>query len=178
MRIYLPGVKQKTGEALKYSFQGKIKDYFDAGTGDESSFTLAVAVRSSGDKIIVTGDFQAEVEVSCCRCLQPFKQQINSDFNEVFTVTPLLDKKSSPEDLALETANQLTVSGDYLYLNEYVRQLFILCQVYNPLCKPDCRGLCAGCGADLNQAACSCEDEAQVDLRLLKLKDFHPGNQA
>lgn len=178
MRIYLPEVKQKKGEALKYRFRGKIKDYFDAGLDDESSFDLSIAVRSSGDKIIVSGDFQARVGVSCCRCLKPFEQQINSDFNEAFTVTLFPDKKSSPDELALETANQLTVSGDYLYLNEYVRQLFILCQVYNPLCKPDCRGLCAGCGADLNQAACSCEDKAQIDLRLLKLKDFHPGNRA
>ncbi len=176
MRIFLPEVKQKKGEACKYRFQGKIKDYLDTGTDDESNFTLAVTVRISGDKIMVEGDFKAEIEVDCSRCLQPFMQQINTDFNEVFTVTPLLDKKSSPEDLALETANQLTVSGDYLYLNEYVRQLFILCQEYKPLCKPDCRGICARCGADLNRAACSCENEAQIDLRLLKLKDFHPGN--
>ncbi len=178
MRIFLPGVKQKKGEACKYSFQGKIKDYFDAEADDESSFVLEVTVRSIGDKIMVEGDFQAEIEANCCRCLRTFKQRINSDFSEVFTQTPLLDKKSIPEDLALETANQLTVSGDFLYLNEYLRQLFFLSQVYNPLCKPDCRGLCAGCGADLNRNACSCEKEAQIDLRLLKLKDFQSGNQA
>ena len=115
---------------------------------------------------------------SCCRCLRPFQQELDSDINELFTVSPLPDKKSSPEELAVETANRLTVSGDYLYLDEYIRQLFILSQVYNPLCKPDCRGLCAGCGADLNEAACSCEDEARIDLRLLKLKEFHSGKEA
>ncbi|HPU01559.1 MAG: DUF177 domain-containing protein [Firmicutes bacterium] len=178
MRIFLPVVRQKKGEACQYSFQGKIKDYFDPGADDDSSFAVTVNVRSVGDKIIIEGNFQAEIEATCCRCLCSFRQQLNSDFNEVFTLTPLLDKASTPEDLALETANQLTVSGDYLYLNEYLRQLFYLSQVYNPLCKPDCRGLCAGCGADLNRNACSCEDEAQIDLRLLKLKEFQSRNQA
>ena len=25
-----------------------------------------------------------------------------------------------------------------------------------PLCRPDCKGLCPDCGADLNEGACSC----------------------
>jgi len=171
----LPEVKQKQGEALHYRFQGKVKDYFDESADDESSFTLALAVRGGDNEIIISGEFQAEIEVNCSRCLRPFQQLLNSDINELFTVSPLPDKKSSPGELALETANQLIVSGDYLYLGEYIRQLFILSQTYNPICKPDCRGLCAGCGVDLNEGACSCEDEAQIDLRLLKLKEFHPG---
>ncbi len=178
MKIYLPDINKKKGEALEYHLQGKIGDYFDAGANGEGSFTLDVLLSSSGDKIIARGDFQAEIGASCCRCLQPVKQQISSSFDEVFTVTPLLDKKSPPEELALETANELTISGDYLYLTEYIRQLFFLSQVYNPLCKPDCRGLCAGCGADLNSSVCSCEDEAQIDLRLLKLKELHRGDGA
>lgn len=178
MRIYLPLVRQKKGEALEFHFQGRVKDYFDAAADDKSSFALDVKVYSSGDKIMVSGNLQAVMEVNCSRCLQPFDQRLESDFNEVFTAGPLPDKKSTPDDLALEAANQLTVSGDYLYLNEYVRQLFILSQECNPLCKPDCRGLCASCGADLNKSTCSCADEAQIDNRLLKLKDFHQGNQA
>lgn len=177
MRIYLPEIKQDRGKAPKYHFEGNVRDYFDAGT-DDDSFTLDLLLSRSGDKIMVKGDFQAEIEVNCSRCLQTFRQKINSNFDEVFTVTPLLDKKSSPEELDLKTANDLTVSGDYLYLNEYIRQLFYLCQIYNPLCKPDCRGLCASCGADLNKDSCSCEDEAHTDLRLLKLKELRRGDGA
>ncbi|NLA05033.1 MAG: DUF177 domain-containing protein, partial [Firmicutes bacterium] len=46
--------------------------------------------------------------------------------------------------------------------------------VYNPLCKPDCRGLCPGCGVDLNETTCSCEDESRIDLRWQKLKELRP----
>ena len=33
-----------------------------------------------------------------------------------------------------------------------------------PLCREDCRGICALCGADLNVAPCQC-DEVLVDPR-------------
>ena len=172
MWIHLPAVKQQEGEVLPYSFQGKIKDHFDSSAGEESVFKLELHLRYSDDEIMVWGKLQAEWEESCSRCLNPFNQQLDFDFDELFTVIPPVDKKSSPESLALETANELTVSGDYLYLNEYVRQLFVLGQANKPLCKPDCRGLCPGCGVDLNEGPCSCEEEAQIDLRWEKLKEL------
>ena len=174
MRIYLPEVKERRGEALQYRFQGKNRDYLKESAAAENGFTLNLSVRSSDDKIMVSGRFEAGITVNCSRCLRPFRQQIDSEIDEIFTVSPLPDKKSSPEDLAEETANQLTVRGDYLYLDEYIRQLFIISQVYNPLCQPDCRGLCPGCGTDLNESTCSCVDEAGIGLRLLKLKEFQP----
>ena len=39
------------------------------------------------------------------------------------------------------------------------------------LCRPDCRGLCAQCGADLNEGSCGCEAEA-TDPRLSALRAF------
>lgn len=174
MWIHLPAVKRKQGEALQYRFQGKIKDHFDSSAGDESTFDLDLSVRGGDEEIMVRGRLRAEVEVDCSRCLMPFVQQLDLQFDELFSVTAPGDKKSSPEKLALETANQLTISGDYLYLDEYIRQLFVLGQVYNPLCKPDCRGLCPGCGADLNETTCSCEDESGIDLRWQKLKELRP----
>jgi len=174
MWIYLPEVKQKQGEALQYRFRGGVKEYLDKKAGDEGIFDLELSVHGGDEEVHLSGRFEAEIEASCSRCLRPFKQQISAEISEVFRVTALLDKKSSPEELALETANQLTVSGDYLYLNEYIRQIYVLGQVYNPLCKPDCRGLCAGCGVDLNEKACLCEKEARIDQRWQKLKEFRP----
>jgi len=39
------------------------------------------------------------------------------------------------------------------------------------LCRDDCRGLCAGCGADLNKEACRCTKK-EVDPRLAKLAEL------
>ena len=49
---------------------------------------------------------------------------------------------------------------------------FVLAIPYAPLCKDDCLGLCAQCGADRNVAPCGCEkpiDPRFVALQGLKL---------
>jgi len=38
-----------------------------------------------------------------------------------------------------------------------------------PLCKADCKGLCPGCGVNLNQAACQCHQTHDKDPRLAAL---------
>ena len=43
-----------------------------------------------------------------------------------------------------------------------------------PLCRPDCKGLCPECGADLNEGACSC-GEAKVDSRWAALAALKSG---
>jgi uncharacterized protein len=48
-------------------------------------------------------------------------------------------------------------------LGEAVREALILAIPEFPLCREDCRGLCARCGADLNQGECRCPRAA--DLR-------------
>lgn len=174
MWIYLPEVKQKQGEARQYRFQGGVKENFDERAADESTFDLKLFVRGGDKEIHLSGRFEAEIEEHCSRCLRSFRQRLGADISDSFRVTALRDKKKTPAELALETANQLTVSGDYLYLDEYIRQIYYLGQIYSPLCKPDCRGLCAGCGVDLNETACLCEKEAPIDHRWQKLKEFRP----
>lgn len=175
MRIYLPEIKQHKGEPVNFQFAGKIPEHFSVSQCGEGHLSLEVAARSSGDKVIVSGALEATMDSECSRCLQPFKQSFKSDFQEAFTLVPGLSASDDPESLAAEAANQLTVAGDYLYLDEYLRQVFILAQVYNPLCKPDCKGICAGCGAELNISACRCKTEPEPDARLAKLKELEHG---
>lgn len=176
MRIYLPAVKNKKGETAAYQFKGKISE-FNLNLTEDGDLDLAVNVRGSGDKIIASGTLEAGIQSDCCRCLKPFNHHFKADFQEAFTVVPGLVKSEEPEQLAAEAANQLTVTGDYLYLEEYIRQVFIVAQVYKPLCTPDCKGICAGCGADLNSSSCECREEQKVDSRLAKLKEFGTGAQ-
>lgn len=176
MRIYLPDLKAKSGEAVTYSFEEKLSNCFDDFMeGDELKLTLSASL--SGDKVVVTGTLEAAVKAECSRCLARSRQIIRSDFSEAFTVLSLSTAEADPCLLAAETADSLTVRGDYLYIDEFIRQLIILAQEYNPLCRPECKGLCAGCGEDLNKNRCRClHDGEPVDERLRKLKDFKTGS--
>jgi len=41
-----------------------------------------------------------------------------------------------------------------------------------PLCTPECRGLCPRCGADLNLGDCGCGGETGPGSKFSKLKDL------
>jgi uncharacterized metal-binding protein YceD (DUF177 family) len=47
--------------------------------------------------------------------------------------------------------------GDQLDLRPLVRDALLLELPLAPLCREDCRGLCAQCGTDLNSGPCECE---------------------
>ncbi len=173
MHIYLPELRVKSGEAVYYSFEEKLSDCF-ADFWDDGTLKLSFSASSSGDKVIITGSLEVLMSVVCSRCLEQFEHYFKTDFTEAFTVLKIIPLDSSPDFLAVESANMLTVTGDYLYISEYIRQLIILAQDYSPLCSPDCKGICARCGKDLNKSTCRCgKDDQPIDARFLKLKELN-----
>lgn len=54
-----------------------------------------------------------------------------------------------------------------LDLDELMGDVFLLNLDTKNLCSEDCKGLCPGCGANLNEESCRCRKE--VDPRLAKL---------
>ena len=61
----------------------------------------------------------------------------------------------------------LLLDGYELDLDEVVTTAFILAMDTKNLCSDDCKGLCSGCGVDLNVDTCRCKPE--VDPRLAAL---------
>lgn len=48
------------------------------------------------------------------------------------------------------------LAHDYLELSDALSEQIHLQIPFQPLCKPDCQGVCATCGTDLNQGRCAC----------------------
>lgn len=173
MRIFLPEIKRSKGEAVNYSFRGSVSDFFGR---DEypagGSIEVILSARAESDKVIVRGAMRASLDLECSRCLRLFRQELHTEFQEAFLIVSGFADAEDPELLAAAAANELEARGNYLYLSEFLRQVLILGQEYSPLCRPDCQGLCIGCGTDLNSGTCDCRTDSQVDLRLLKLKEI------
>src|SRR5215213_1677197 len=70
------------------------------------------------------------------------------------------------EDLILSA-----YEGDAVDLDELVREQILLALPSRHLCREDCKGLCQKCGANLNDAPCSCE-QGEVDPRWAALADL------
>ncbi len=176
MRIYLPEVRLKSGETADYKFEEDLSDCFHD-FSDGGTLKLLVSVSCGGGMVVVSGNLEVSAAAICSRCLESFAHLSKTDFTEAFTVVNEMQVEATPDIIASETANMLTVTGNYLYLDEYIRQLIILAQDYSPLCKVECRGICAGCGTDLNKSTCRCsKDQNLIDVRLLKLKELNIDN--
>ena len=103
--------------------------------------------------ILVTGDVSGATVVQCARCLKEFDSRADVELCELY-VGPGHDLSGS------ETDDTYKVTGTEINLEPMLRDAMTLALPLNPLCRADCKGLCAQCGADLNLGDCSCaEDE-------------------
>lgn len=92
---------------------------------------------------------QAWIDIECVLCLNSFAQQLRFDFVEMYTFPSHADKDTElilPDDLHIDL---LPLIREYLHLDIPI----------NPICKPDCKGLCPVCGEPLEQSNCTHNDE-------------------
>jgi uncharacterized protein len=102
---------------------------------------------------------QAMTMMECVRCLTELEQPLSVDFAELYAFTPRAVSESGlilPEDGHIDLAPLLR---EYMYLEIPI----------NPLCRPDCRGLCPVCGELLKDESHHHEDDP-IDPRLAELK--------
>jgi uncharacterized protein len=94
--------------------------------------------------ILVQGNFTAKLSAECVRCLIEFQQPLQMNFSDLFAF-----KYKGLSDSGL----MLPEDGN-IDLGPLVREYLLLEVPINPICKPDCKGLCTICGADLNVEPC------------------------
>jgi uncharacterized protein len=97
----------------------------------------------------INAEFNAKMEAQCGRCLENFMLPLSTKFEEIFTFEnhPLSeDELIIPEDGNIDFQPYIC---DYLMLEVPI----------NPICKPDCQGLCDICGENLNIRDCGHEHE-------------------
>jgi len=111
--------------------------------------------------LVLQADFSAETTLTCVRCLQDYEHELNWSFTELYA----FDKRS-------ETESELILPEDaHIDLAEMLREYALLEVPISPICKPNCQGLCAECGQNLNEKDCGHHYEDN-DSPFAKLKDL------
>jgi uncharacterized protein len=119
----------------------------------------------TSDGILVTGRVHSGVRVACRRCLQSFTLPVDIDLEEQFHPSVDINTGAAlPVDADEDALTRIDLRH-MLDLTEVVRQNLLLALPINPLCSPQCRGLCPNCGADMNSESCTCRSE-EGDPRL------------
>jgi uncharacterized protein len=105
------------------------------------------------DGIRVSGAVTGEYALACSRCLRSFTRPLEVSLDELLAYP----EQGTDDD-------RYEIVGDHAHLQPIVRDAVVLDMPLNPLCRPDCRGLCATCGADRNDTDCG-HRQGHTDLR-------------
>lgn len=128
---------------------------------------VGLDVTETGHDVLVRGRFRGEAAGECRRCLRPTRSAIESE------LTLLFRSGVAGVDAEAQEVYPLPAGERELDLWPALREHLILAQPEYMECRSDCRGLCARCGADLNEGPCEC-GEPEPDERWARLRELRP----
>jgi len=114
----------------------------------------------------VSGTVSGSITLTCYRCLKGFGFPLSVQLRE--HVIWLNEGDMQPGD---ERTDEYVVSGGILDLTPMFRDAICLALPSKRICSEQCKGLCPGCGVDLNIEQCDC-DTRNIDARLKPLADL------
>ncbi|MBF0490120.1 MAG: DUF177 domain-containing protein [Candidatus Omnitrophica bacterium] len=101
-----------------------------------SPITVKARIERIDNLIIARTKVSTDFGYMCSRCLEDFHEVQEIEYYFDFEVTPDLE---------------------FVDLGEEIRQEMILANPARILCKDDCKGICVGCGVNLNLEKCKCK---------------------
>lgn len=134
----------------------------------QGDFDLDLKLESVVDGILARGTVDVDLVMPCSRCLTEIVEEATLGLGELF---------HDPRRVEVE---DFTEGEDYLVEHDLVhldlapalRDAITLVVPSQPLCRPDCQGLCATCGANRNEVVCGHGDEEVADPRWSALADL------
>ena len=118
---------------------------------DLPSAKVVIPIKINGT-VTLTGDHSAIVEGviafsiagECTRCLKETQKSYLLEFNEA---VDQVDPESYP------------VKNDMVDLSKIVDDVIMVSSPVTFLCDEDCKGICLGCGVNLNDEQCKCNNK-------------------
>jgi len=160
-RIPVADLLRRPGASRNLEVAGTLADLRGPGAEvpDRRPITVSVTLERVSEGIVVRGTVTAVWEAACSRCLVPVHGELAVGVGELYERSPL------------EGETYLLSDDDVVDLEPLIRDALALELPAVPLCRPDCKGLCATCGTDHNLAECACA-ESEPDPRWAALRSL------
>ena len=132
--------------------------------------TVELAAELEGAEIHIVGRLATRLALACARCLEPVEREMAPRFDLHYRPVASIARE---EEITL-AADDLEVgfyAGQGLFLADVVAEQVYLALPMKVVCREDCRGLCPGCGVNLNRERCRCAPRA-LDPRLAPLAEW------
>ena len=135
-------INQPIGSSRDFNF-----DYPKMRLGDDLTlreFTGTARLSRTPQGLLLQADFGGCTDLECVRCLSTFEQALTWSLTELYA----FDKRSVTD------SGLILPEDGHIDLEPLMREYALLEIPINPLCKPDCKGLCPVCGENLNLVNC------------------------
>lgn len=147
---------------------------------DETSYTLGerefslpsgidydLMLTNAGEGILATGILTTHVVGTCDRCLSPAEFDVSGEVDEYYLFEEPGDTGDDDDD---ELDFSLVSADNTIDLSGALLSTLVMETPFVVLCRPDCKGLCPVCGANLNEEDCG--HAAQIEEDRLKASPF------
>ena len=147
---------------------------------------LEVRFEAVSEGVLATGTATVPLAGECARCLAPLTSSVIVGFQELYLYAEgrhdkhdkhdkheKHDRYDNHDEQEEQDAEGLYhLDGDLLDLEPAFRDAVVLALPMSPLCREDCPGLCAECGAPLADAGPGHRHDAAVDPRWAALQQL------
>ena len=107
------------------------------------------SVKNIADVLVLEGEAKSLLDLTCDRCMGRFSRE------KAVRLSFLL-----AEELEGEEDGEIVLLDDEIDVGDLAYTAFVLDMDTKHLCSEDCKGLCPGCGVNLNQEPCRCKKQA------------------
>ena len=164
---------------LTFDVHGRVGTPVLAVEADEP-IDVDLRIQSVSEGVLASGVVAALIRGECTRCLEPIEFDVEESFTELYRYESerknSSSKKTNKNEKEIDVSDEdeeLHMDGDFIDLEYVIRDAVILDLPLNPLCDPDCLGLCPDCGerrADLPPE----HEHEKHDIRWAGLEGWQP----
>jgi uncharacterized protein len=120
-------------------------DVMAVAEGDPISLDLRL--ESVVEGVLVTGSVRGTATGACVRCLDPVTHPVDGAFQELFVYA---ERHAHHHEVGDEdAAEESRVEDGLIDLEPLLRDTVVPALPFQPVCRPDCPGLCSECGKPL-----------------------------
>jgi uncharacterized protein len=130
-----------------------------------SEVELDLMLTSVSEGVYVSGSARGTLQGECGRCLNEINDPFQVSIAELFAYEDSTTEETTEED---EVGR---MQGDLFDLEPVLRDAVVLALPTNPLCRPDCPGLCPDCGVHFDDLPADHSHE-EIDSRWAALHNL------
>ena len=158
MKINVEGISQGP-RTIEEDYTARQLGFEESDLLFRKRISVSAEVTRMGEEIYIHSIIRTNIQQECCRCLESFGIEIDTQFQGLFVPLKQLE---SPQAIAerrrlVDDDGKVTpYKGKVINISTDILDTIRMMVPMKPLCDASCEGLCTQCGVNKNQEKCAC----------------------